>query len=216
MNPYKVLGVRKTADAAQIEKAFRRKVRALHPDSAGDGGDAAKLTELKLARDVLLDPARRERYDRDGVVEASEPDNARARLMSVLFPLFGEVMAAFQEQKKDPFGHDLADVMRKSVELKIKQLRDNAKIMLRAQQTLDAMRDRFGGDGGAMAEVLDGHKALLAKQVEVIDGEIEKHQSVLAELKAWRFRKDAPPVTTFTSVGGYTRYGGSSGTSTNW
>ena len=58
---YAVLGVSPDADAEAIRAAHREAVRAVHPDVAGDDDEQAK--RLNVARDWLLDPGRRARYD---------------------------------------------------------------------------------------------------------------------------------------------------------
>ena len=66
-NHYDRLGVSQTATDAEIKSAFRRQAVALHPDKVrGGDGDAGneEFHALVEARDVLLDPQRREEYDR--------------------------------------------------------------------------------------------------------------------------------------------------------
>jgi curved DNA-binding protein CbpA len=63
---YTVLGVVPSATSRQITTAYRRRVRALHPDSGPDG--AARLEELAAvmaAYATLRDPESRQRYDAD-------------------------------------------------------------------------------------------------------------------------------------------------------
>ncbi len=61
---YDALGVSIDADAAAIRAAHREAVRRAHPDAAPDGEtDDAEAKRLNVARDWLVDPARRARYD---------------------------------------------------------------------------------------------------------------------------------------------------------
>jgi curved DNA-binding protein CbpA len=63
---YGALGVREGADEAAIESAYRELVKEAHPDvsDAPDAGE--RFTRLTTARDVLVDPDERARYDRLG------------------------------------------------------------------------------------------------------------------------------------------------------
>ncbi|MCC7365552.1 MAG: DnaJ domain-containing protein [Dehalococcoidia bacterium] len=62
---YAVLRVPPTATAAEIKAAFRKRSFETHPDHS-DAPDAnRRMAELIEARDVLLDPAKRERFDRE-------------------------------------------------------------------------------------------------------------------------------------------------------
>jgi len=61
---YKVLGVARNATPDQLKKAYRDKVRRLHPDVAADKRKADKEIRLVLrAWEVLSDPDRRHRYN---------------------------------------------------------------------------------------------------------------------------------------------------------
>jgi curved DNA-binding protein CbpA len=62
---YRVLGVARDASRADIAHAYRREVRATHPDShPQEAGDPARFRALAEAYKVLSDPARRSAYDR--------------------------------------------------------------------------------------------------------------------------------------------------------
>ncbi|HVA90006.1 MAG TPA: J domain-containing protein [Chloroflexota bacterium] len=61
---YKVLGVPKTAPAADINKAYRKLARKYHPDlNPGDKGAEARFKEINEAHEVLTDPDKRQKYD---------------------------------------------------------------------------------------------------------------------------------------------------------
>jgi curved DNA-binding protein CbpA len=65
---YALLGLAPDADAGELARAYRRRLREVHPDTRGglsDGPDPAHadLRALQEAYAVLRDPARRARYD---------------------------------------------------------------------------------------------------------------------------------------------------------
>lgn len=64
---YKTLGVDKTATAAEIKSAFRKKAKECHPDLNKDDPNATeKFKEVEEAYSVLSDESKRKTYDQFG------------------------------------------------------------------------------------------------------------------------------------------------------
>src|SRR5260370_8724889 len=66
---YAVLGVARTADEAEIKKAYRKLAMRYHPDKVGVEEKVqaeAKFKEITEAYEVLRDPEKRTVYDRYG------------------------------------------------------------------------------------------------------------------------------------------------------
>jgi molecular chaperone DnaJ len=64
---YAILGVKKSASAEDIRKAFRKLARKYHPDvNPGDKTAEEKFKALSEANDVLSDPKKRKIYDQLG------------------------------------------------------------------------------------------------------------------------------------------------------
>src|SRR5512140_3384249 len=64
---YGTLGIKKTASAEDIRKAFRKLARKYHPDvNPGDKTAEEKFKALSEANDVLSDPKKRKIYDQLG------------------------------------------------------------------------------------------------------------------------------------------------------
>jgi DnaJ-class molecular chaperone len=63
-NPYEVLGVVPTASSADIQKAYRKLAKKLHPDlNPGDKAAEEKFKEVAGAYDLLGDAEKRKRFD---------------------------------------------------------------------------------------------------------------------------------------------------------
>ncbi len=61
---YQVLGISKTADAKEIQSAYRKLARKHHPDLSKDPGAEDRFKQISEAYDVLSDPKSRAKYDR--------------------------------------------------------------------------------------------------------------------------------------------------------
>src|SRR5262249_39468611 len=77
---YAALGVKKSASADDIRKAFRKLARKYHPDvNPGDKSAEEKFKAISEANDVLSDPKKRKIYDQLGFYsDNSDPATAEA------------------------------------------------------------------------------------------------------------------------------------------
>ena len=153
---YEILGVKKSASAEEIRKAFRKLARKYHPDvNPGDKAAEEKFKALSEANEVLSDPKKRKIYDQvgfysDNIDPATAEAYARAGQSGGGFP--GGVPGAEQGgQGGVPFdfgGFDFSDLM------------NNAG---RSQPTSsggssfrDIFGSIFGGGRGAAAQADEG------------------------------------------------------------
>jgi len=73
-DPYDVLGVSKTASAAEIKSAFRRQAKKLHPDAnKHDPRAAARFAELNTAYEILGEESKRKAFDRGQIDAEGKP-----------------------------------------------------------------------------------------------------------------------------------------------
>jgi DnaJ-class molecular chaperone len=77
VDPYTTLGVKKRATQAEIQKAYRRLAKKLHPDlNPGNKIAEDKFKEVSAAYDLLGDPEKRARFDR-GEIDGSGTERPR-------------------------------------------------------------------------------------------------------------------------------------------
>ena len=76
---YKILGVRKEATLAEIKRAYREKVKNLHPDLTGDISRKDEFNEVVHAYRVLADAHQRSIFDESFFFRAkANPHNAQS------------------------------------------------------------------------------------------------------------------------------------------
>ncbi len=73
-DPYDVLGVSKTASAADIKSAFRKQAKKLHPDAnKHDPKAASRFAELNAAYEILGEEDKRKAFDRGEIDAEGKP-----------------------------------------------------------------------------------------------------------------------------------------------
>ncbi|KAH9991103.1 hypothetical protein BJV77DRAFT_553430 [Russula vinacea] len=111
---YKILGVARDCNEADIKKAYRRESLKHHPDK---GGDEEKFKLVVEAHAVLSDPHRRERYDlgedEDGMNGSSHMHGGMPPDLASMFAQFGSGPGvvgsrSIREGRRDSVGSSLA------------------------------------------------------------------------------------------------------------
>lgn len=73
-DPYQVLGVVKTASAAEIKRTFRKLAKQFHPDKhPGDNKNAERFKEITAANELLSDAEKRAAYDQGAINADGSP-----------------------------------------------------------------------------------------------------------------------------------------------
>ncbi|MFE1603152.1 DnaJ C-terminal domain-containing protein [Methylobacterium sp. ID0610] len=73
-NPYDVLGVSRTADEAEIKKAFRKLAKTYHPDrNKNDAQAKDRFAEVNQAYEILGDSKKRAEFDRGAIDAEGKP-----------------------------------------------------------------------------------------------------------------------------------------------
>jgi DnaJ-class molecular chaperone len=73
-DPYEVLGVKKTADAAAIKSAYRRLAKKLHPDANKDDPKTAqRFAEVNSAYEILGEDKKRKAFDAGEIDAEGKP-----------------------------------------------------------------------------------------------------------------------------------------------
>src|SRR3989442_5078305 len=149
---YELLGVKKSASAEEIRKAFRKLARKYHPDvNPGDKSAEEKFKAFSEANDVLSDPKKRKIYDQIGFYSDNiDPATAEAYAragggaggLSGGFPGAQAGSAGAQGAHFDFGGFDFSDLFEGG----------RGRKASGAGSFRDIFSGIFGGRGGAAAE----------------------------------------------------------------
>src|SRR5712692_4970774 len=149
---YELLGVKKSASAEDIRKAFRKLARKYHPDvNPGDKTAEERFKAISEANDVLSDPKKRKIYDQVGfysdnidpaTAEAYARAGGRAGGFPGGFPGAQAGSAGAQGAQFDFGGFDFSDLFEGG----------RGRKASGAGSFRDVFSGIFGGRGGAAAE----------------------------------------------------------------
>jgi DnaJ-class molecular chaperone len=109
-DPYKVLGVSKTANDEEIRKAYKKLVRANHPDVDPSPEAARRFKDVTQAHEILSDAKRRSNYDQFGVTDEAgnwppPPNSGRGPQSGSPFPFdLEELMGRRGPRPRGPAG----------------------------------------------------------------------------------------------------------------
>lgn len=132
---YETLGVKPDASPAEIKRAYRSRAEVVHPDKPG--GSHEKMAELAYAKEVLLNPARRELYDTTGQ-DDFPPTESQAN--SLIMSLFMDGIA-----KDVPnLLHHAKEMIKKAKQELNKQNAGAPKLIARMKRRRDAIKPKQG------------------------------------------------------------------------
>jgi len=108
-NPYKTLGVEKSATQEEIKKAYYKKSMKYHPDK-NNGKQSEKFIELNEAYKILMDPATKKEFDETGQVR-KKLDKQQA-INQILQTVFLEIIS----KNSNFLEIDIFEAINKSIE----------------------------------------------------------------------------------------------------
>lgn len=137
---YSFLGVEKTASVRQIRAAYRRLAKTLHPDV---GGNIGEFNKLKLAHDILCDPARRKKYDATGEIDEGTANNANAITLGIITQAMDLAMMEFLKAGVNLKNADFMATVRAKLDERITTLEKGLLIADQARKAWEDAITRF-------------------------------------------------------------------------
>ena len=139
---YKILGVKKSATAAEIKTAHRALVQKHHPDK---GGKPERFLEIDRAYKILRDKTRRRLYDETGEIDSKSVLSEMDEVRGVMADLYGQLLKsghAFHEQVS------VIDALRLIVKENRADFKEKSDSFKETVVELKKLRDRVSRDDG--------------------------------------------------------------------
>lgn len=181
-DPYLILEVARTAPAAEIKLAYRRKVQVAHPDR---GGDPDVFVTVVRAFGLLSDPDSRRLFDETGIVDDDAVKGYRREVAAILADMFDAAVATAIATGLKLEAVDFIAQMAAAVETGLGDARSQLARTDREIGALQRLRNRIrrtDEDRNLFAERLQGQVATKTADHATIKRRVAMLETALAEL----------------------------------
>lgn len=179
---YATLGVPRDASKADIRKGYRRAAKRAHPDA---GGSPEAFRQVQTAQLVLIDDARRARYDETGQFEADPPVDIReAMALEQLSFALDIALANVMRFNGDPREADMTAETKKVIgELRRKQDQEIAAFEKAAAQW-ERLRNRFTASNKADPNRMEALVSGKLSQITMMTAQAKSRHEALGQAEA--------------------------------
>jgi curved DNA-binding protein CbpA len=198
MTLYDVLGVTRGATDTHIRAAYRRLVKAHHPDK---GGDRAKFEQVQRAYDVLMDAERRAKYDATGD-DGDKPLEDPIDVMAL--GLIGQLLMSIANQDVNvSIRNDCVQVMRSALMKQKLEHEKNIAMAGRITANIVRLRERFrrkatDDQDNRLQAILKAQLATIEVGRQQLVGAVESCNRAMTILDEYRFDAEAAQAQTFS------------------
>lgn len=189
-DPYKILGVPRTASAKEIRTAYKNLAKVMHPDKhphATDSERAAyeqQFKDIEAAYRILSDPAKRAYYDQTGLDGLPTVDGlARDKLMQLFDSIVAGAIAC-----KDPTAHApvFLDLVRDELTEARQTARDAVQMHTDLAAKLNKLKRKVVAKGDNLfVEVVEKRLAAAQRALLLLDTELRAVDAALELLDAY-------------------------------
>lgn len=137
---YSTLGIDKKASKEEIRKAYRKKARAVHPDT---GGSPEKFALVKRAHDILTDEERRRKYDTTGDESEAKVNNEQSDVVNCLVFALETVLGKIESKGADPTQYDVVNDMRIFLGDEIEKINTMLSQLAQVKKRIEKLLGRF-------------------------------------------------------------------------
>jgi curved DNA-binding protein CbpA len=204
-DPYKILGVDRTASTEEVRRAYRERAKATHPDVPG--GSKEEFRKVQRALTTLADPKKREHYDNTGTDDDGVPDNSDVGAINILVGFFEAAVTEFSNVQG-------ADILQVNLIAAAREwLNESNKALLKQKQQLESkarklekvekrLRRKQSGQASMLNRALRAHIDGLRRNEQAKDRQAAANNAALKLLDEYVF--DADQMYSTFGFGGCT------------
>lgn len=181
-DPYLVLGLARSANAAAIKTAYRQQVQVTHPDR---GGDTETFIAIVKAFGVLSDPEARRLYDEAGIIDDDGIKSYRREVATILADMFDTAVSTAVASRLDLARVDFVGQLTLAVQTGLGDARGELAQTDREIVSLSGLRSRIrrnDAQQNLFAERLDGQVKAKTEQHANIKRRVAILETALVEL----------------------------------
>ncbi len=184
IDPYETLGIDRSADEQAVKAAYRKVVKAVHPDS---GGDTEAFGRLQACYDLLKDPVRRKVYDNTGY----DPQLADPRDLQGILKL-ETLVNDFILDEREPGSFDPVAAMRRKLSDDIVKSRFHILELERHRARVRQHLDRLGRRPSAdiLGSMLRTRSQSIADAIRSAEVQIEATEQAYTMLEGYSYELD--------------------------
>jgi curved DNA-binding protein CbpA len=196
---YQELGAHPHASDADIRECYRRRAKQTHPDV---GGNAEEFAKVSQAYQILIDPVKREQYDRDGTID-NHASNERALIIEHIAKMLDNYMAQFVNGADSVLNVDIVEAMRGQIRDQIADISQSVAKMQTAAERLEKFAERFSAKKGKsiLRMAAEAKAAAVRSAIPMRSKELDKLEQALELLADQEFKFDPRPAQVFSHQG---------------
>lgn len=175
---YKILGVKKSASADEVRKAYRKKAKECHPDMKN--GNPERFALVKKSYDILSDEERRRKYDATGDETEKQPENTFSDAMNVVAAMLNAVLQDCANSGKSPLECDIISLIEGKIRQAVLETEKTARIL---RNMLDFDKQMSGKFSRKKTAERNFFEDLIQQRIRDLNMQIANTESGLKKLK---------------------------------
>jgi curved DNA-binding protein CbpA len=188
-DPYDILGLDRSASAADVKRAFRQQAKKHHPDR---GAARGKFEDVVKANLILSDAGKRAKYDADGTIDEDRVDLDPLREAKEFAVAFFLQLA--EADDRAVFEQDILTAAKHTFEHHIVELEKQKHVFEKKIAKRRKMADRFrhADENDFVRRMLRHEANMLERNILEIERQVGIRRDAIKLVAEYRYEQDPP------------------------